>query len=285
MGFMPSIIEEHSELALVGSIEVEAVEGEGGESVFNRILYLPQESGNEFELGLDFSRTQEQEAADDFDESYEGPETILDALTNNFMNSCVGCQPFYPKSALRRKAPGVRAVPSEQPIADRMVSFSSLEIRECKSLPTRTAVVLHNIHTNSMQESHLFLSLSLCIPTLLFVVNMTLGNHPSATSGPPVMLDSVSSLTTIDLDEYEDNRGPRRTRRKLKLSYKERKAYLTKECGYTTLEVQKAWAEALQIRKQRQETLNRGLLLMAFDDVYESACRKMNRVTSVLRLQ
>jgi hypothetical protein len=99
------------------------------------------------------------------------------------------------------------------------------------------------------------------------------------------MLDSVSSLTTIDLDEYEDNRGPRRTRRKLKLSYKERKAYLTKECGYTTLEVQKAWAEALQIRKQRQETLNRGLLLMAFDDVYESACRKMNRVTSVLRLQ
>jgi hypothetical protein len=99
------------------------------------------------------------------------------------------------------------------------------------------------------------------------------------------MLDSVSSLMTVDLDEYEDNRGPRRKRRQLKLSYKERKAYLTKECGYTTLEVQKAWAEALQIRKQRQETLNRGILLMAFDDVYESACRKMNRVTSVLRLQ
>jgi hypothetical protein len=134
MGFMPSIIEEHSELALVGSIEVEAVEGEAGESVFNRILYLPQESGNEFELGLDLSRSQEQQAADDFDESYEGPETILDALTNNFMNSCVGCQHFYPKSALRRKTPGVRAVPPEQPIADRMVSFSSLEIRECKSL-------------------------------------------------------------------------------------------------------------------------------------------------------
>jgi hypothetical protein len=138
MGVMPSIIEEQSELALVGSIEVEAVEGEGGESVFNRILYLPQESGDEFELGLDPSRTQEAaEAADDFDESYEGPETILDALTNNFMNSCVGCQHFYPKSALRRKTPGVRAVPSEQPIADRMVSFSSLEIRECKSLPTK----------------------------------------------------------------------------------------------------------------------------------------------------
>jgi hypothetical protein len=128
---MPSIIEEHSELALVGSIEVEAVES--GESVFNRILYLPLETVNEFELGLDPSRTLED---DEFDESqsYEGPETILDALTNNFMNSCVGCQPFYPKSALRRKPAGVRAVPPEQPIGDRMVSFSSLEIRECKSL-------------------------------------------------------------------------------------------------------------------------------------------------------
>jgi hypothetical protein len=120
---------------------------------------------------------------------------------------------------------------------------------------------------------------------LILAVNMTLGNHPGATSGPPVMLDSVSSERTIGLDEYEETRGPRRTRRKLKLSYKDRKAYLQKECGYTTLEIQKEWAEALQIRKQRQETLNRGLLLMAYDDVYESAIRKMNRVTSVLRLQ
>jgi hypothetical protein len=99
------------------------------------------------------------------------------------------------------------------------------------------------------------------------------------------MLDSLASERTVDLDEYEDTRGPRRKRRQLKLSYKERKSYLQKECGYTTLEIQKEWAEALQIRKQRQETLNRGLLLMAYDDVYESACRKMNRVGSVVRLQ
>lgn len=137
MGFMPSIIEEHSELALVGSIEVEAFESEGGDSIFNRILYLPQESGNEFEVGLDPSRTHQEVEEEEFDESYEGPETILDALTNNFMNSCVGCQHFYPKSALRRKPPGVSAVAPEQPIADRMVSFSSLEIRECKTLYAR----------------------------------------------------------------------------------------------------------------------------------------------------
>jgi hypothetical protein len=131
--------------------------------------------------------------------------------------------------------------------------------------------------------SHLSLSRArTCIPHL--IVNMTLGNHPSATSGPPVMLDSVASERTVDLDEYEHNRGPRRKRRQLKLSYKERKAYLTNECGYSTMEIQKEWAEALEIRKQRHETLNRGILLMAFDDVYESACRKMNRATSVLRL-
>jgi hypothetical protein len=139
---MPPIIEEHSELALVGSIEVEAVDSEGGEPVFNRILYLPLESVNEIELGIDPSLKQQREEEraeeeDTFDESYEGPETMLDALTSNFMNSCVGCQHFYPKSALRRKPAGVRAVPSEQAIGDRMVSFSSLEIRECKSLHAR----------------------------------------------------------------------------------------------------------------------------------------------------
>jgi hypothetical protein len=126
---MPIIDEDcNPELALTGSIEVEAVESAAGEPVFNRILYLPLDFVNEFELGLDPSHSHDEEKEE---EGYELPESILDALTSNFMNSCGACEQFYPKSALRRPT-GSRAVPQEHPVADRTVSFSSLDIRECK---------------------------------------------------------------------------------------------------------------------------------------------------------
>jgi hypothetical protein len=239
--FMP-VIEEDSELALTGSIEVETLDGAIGEPVFNRILYFPQDCLDDgFELELDPSISLSQEEKEE--EGYELPESILEALTSNFMNSCVGCEAFYPKSALR-KSTGVRVVPPEP--MNRVVSFSSVEVTEFK---------------------------------------MTLGDHPSAVSGPPMRLDdSVYSERKLDLDEYESSRAPRRKRKQLRISYKDRKRYLENECGYSTSEVHQAWAEALTIRKQRQETLNRGILLMAFDDVYESACRKVNRVATLGRI-
>lgn len=239
------VIEENSELALTGSIEVTACLDTKGDAVLSRILYFPQDDAESgFELALEptsGSRNVEEEKEE---EGYELPVSILETLTASFMNSCVGsCGDFAPKSALR-KSTGTRVV-TPVPLTQRMVSFSSLDIRE---------------------------------------YNMTLGDHPSAVSGPPMQLDTVASERTVGLEEYENSREPRRKRRQLKYSYKERKRYLENECGYSTSEVQQAWAEALTIRKQRQETLNRGILLMAFDDVYESACRKMNRVGNVLRI-
>lgn len=109
---------------------------------------------------------------------------------------------------------------------------------------------------------------------------MTLGNHPSATSGPPVMLDwdreRVSNV--LDLETYEKSRQPRRNRRQLKLSLQQRHNILVKERGFSFAEVKQAWQEALEIRKKRKETLERGLALMKWDEMWESTCRKFSRL-------
>jgi hypothetical protein len=92
---------------------------------------------------------------------------------------------------------------------------------------------------------------------------MTLGNHPSATSGPPVMLDSepFSPPKVMALDDYETCRPPRRKRRQLKLTLQQRHNILVKERGFRFEEVKTAWQEALEIRKQRKETLERGCVV------------------------
>lgn len=89
---------------------------------------------------------------------------------------------------------------------------------------------------------------------------MTLGNHPSATSGPPVMLDweQFSPRKVLPLEKYENTRKPRRKRRHLKLSLQQRHNILVKERGFSFEEVKSAWQEALEVRKQRKETLERG---------------------------
>ena len=112
---------------------------------------------------------------------------------------------------------------------------------------------------------------------------MTLGNHPSATSGPPVMLSSElnSPRKVMTLEQYEQVRPPRRKRRQLKLSLQQRHNVLVKERGFSFEEVKGAWQEALEIRKQRKETLERGLAMMKWDEVWESTCRKFNRLVDI----
>jgi hypothetical protein len=114
---------------------------------------------------------------------------------------------------------------------------------------------------------------------------MTLGDHPSAVSGPPVSLDYSQEITKkISLDEYERDREPRRKRKELKLSYKDRKQILEKHRGFSTDEVNQAWLEALKIRQQRQETLKRSSIMNYWDEVTESTQRKMNRFAEAVGL-
>jgi hypothetical protein len=82
----------------------------------------------------------------------------------------------------------------------------------------------------------------------------------------------------VDLDLYEQARQPRRNRRELKLSFEARRGILENERGFTVEEVKKAWSEALQIRKQRQETRLRTPTQQLMDEFWESAQRKYNRL-------
>ncbi len=111
---------------------------------------------------------------------------------------------------------------------------------------------------------------------------MTLGHHPSATSGPPVMIDwdSRPENRIVDFETYEKTRKPRRSRRQLKLSLQQRHNILVKENGFSFEDVKGAWQDALEIRKQRKETLERGLALMKWDEVWESTCRKFSRLAN-----
>lgn len=173
------------------------------------------------------------------DEGVEVTPSLLENISLVMMNGCA-CAGGPMKGALRKKPVNGRACSPQPALGDRNVSFSSLEIRE---------------------------------------FGMTLGDHPSAVSGPPVAMDwnGKASQRTVNVDEYELLRSPRRKRRQLKLSYHDRRAILENEKKFTTEEVNRAWAEALRIRQQRQETLKRGLMMMLWDDAWESAQRKYNR--------
>ena len=107
---------------------------------------------------------------------------------------------------------------------------------------------------------------------------MTLGDHPSAVSGPPVALDWERILRErcVLLDEYEASRSPRRNRKQLKLSLRDRRGELQKQ--FSAEEVNQAWKEARAIREQRRETIQRGMFMMLFDDMVETTTRKFHKM-------
>ena len=202
----------------------------------------------------------------DEEEEMEFPEQGIEvpfelmSILDTFMYSCAGCEPCInapcvvnkPREGILRK--GNRNATSTstnkslaaQPLTKRTVSFSQLEIKEFR---------------------------------------MSLGDHPCSSTGPPVMLDWESQPTlerVVSLDEYERMRSPRRKRNKLRLSYRERKSVLEDQQGFTTEEVNKAWAEAIKIRQQRHETLRRSPFQNTLDDVYESWQRKCHRAAEAV---
>ncbi|GKY94127.1 hypothetical protein MPSEU_000378800 [Mayamaea pseudoterrestris] len=231
-------------LTLVGSVEVYY----DGKENAHCIRCLPPDSNSELQhLQKDdiVERREDNEKQSVSDET-EIENGFIESLTTACANTCAcQCAPYYTKSIL--KTSDSRNLGSASIIQRRQVSFSRHEIRE---------------------------------------FDLTLGHHPAAAHGPPVMLDyeSQGKKCVVDVDEYEKERGPPRTRRQLKINAYERKQILTQAKGFTEAEVNEAWAEALQIRRQRQETLNRGLIMMAYDDISESMSRKYTRMLHSLGL-
>ena len=224
----------------------------------DELYHPPRFTPSKFAL-MDVAVDEEEEMEFPQEESIEVPFELMSIL-DTFMYSCAGCEPCIntpcvvnkPREGILRN--GNRNGTSTknkkslaaQPLTKRTVSFSQLDIKEFK---------------------------------------MSLGDHPCSSTGPPVMLDWESRPTlerVVSLDEYERLRSPRRSRNKLRLSYRERKSVLEGQQGFTTAEVNQAWAEAIKIRQQRHETLKRSPLLNTLDDVYESWQRKCHRAAEAV---
>lgn len=235
------LVENHTDLQLIGSIEVEYL-SDMEQRVVLKIECEPP--SNAIDRNDDVMAEERHDRVDEAAEEPEGvevPAGFLERLTSALMDGCASCHCAPFKSSMRNTEE-----PEQVSSNRRTVGFGCLEIHE---------------------------------------FYMTLGDHPSAVSGPPVSLDYSQEITkTISLDEYERDREPRRKRKQLKLSYKDRKKILETHRGFSTDEVNQAWLEALKIRQQRQETLKRGLVMNMWDEVTESTQRKMNRLAEAVGL-
>ena len=112
--------------------------------------------------------------------------------------------------------------------------------------------------------------------------SLTLGDHPSACTGPPMTLDwsPMGKEKVISLDKYERARQPRRSRKALKMSYQKREAVLEQQ-GFTMDEVKVAWEESLKVRKQRRETIIQGAFSTKVEEACQSAARKFWRTLNL----
>lgn len=163
-------------------------------------------------------------------------------MSDNFMNACGVCSTEDPKTKMPRKS-ALKKTPNSSNNSERSVAFNSLKIRE---------------------------------------YGLTLGDHPSASSGPPMTLDwtPTGEEKVISVDQYERGRQPRRSRKALRMSYQTREAVL-EEQGFTMDQVMKAWEESLKIRKQRHETITQSPLSMKMEEACQSAARKFWRTVTL----
>lgn len=84
---------------------------------------------------------------------------------------------------------------------------------------------------------------------------ITLGDNPSCTSGPPVSLDwQFSEFNPIELDQYEEHRGKRRTRCQLMMNYYHRKSLLMHVGGISEGAIKQAEKQVHRTKMKRNVT-------------------------------
>jgi len=86
----------------------------------------------------------------------------------------------------------------------------------------------------------------------------TIGCNPSVSAGPPVGLDWSydPDHLTLDLEEYETNRGPRRSYAEMAMPRSVRTQLLTEEWRVTRPEMASAIRDANRIKQSRRRTVN-----------------------------
>lgn len=229
----------------IDDIEVDAeivdsalYDGQGNSKV--KIIMVPREYVQESAL--------DRRVIDDLVDSglFNSDHSVANELMEFLLdNACMSCEPMQPVQSILR-APRQWKTGEDEKHCDDMGDERSVEFR---------TVVIHEF-------------------------GMTIGDHPNAVSGPPVRLDWDSRVKEkqMSLEEYEQIREPRRSRRDLKLSLSDRHRILVTERGLNFADIKGAWKEALDVRAQRIETLSQTPFQSKWEEFYESLCRKYDRV-------
>mmetsp|Transcript_17128 Transcript_17128/g.24103 ORF Transcript_17128/g.24103 Transcript_17128/m.24103 type:complete len:323 (+) Transcript_17128:258-1226(+) len=110
--------------------------------------------------------------------------------------------------------------------------------------------------------------------------DVTLGDNPSVSYGPPLSLDwTYSENDSMCVNEYEGSRNQRRTPRQMCVNYFQRVNILS-TVGHTEEEIKQAKKEVKKTKNQRAMT-RQFLPLLKVEDAVTSAGRKAKRIMGV----
>ena len=85
--------------------------------------------------------------------------------------------------------------------------------------------------------------------------NICLSDHPSCSYGPPIQLGwDYREQQAVCLNQYEEQRTPRRAMHQMVLSYNVRRYLLLKRAGYSDQELQDAEQEVDRVKRERMVT-------------------------------
>ncbi len=106
--------------------------------------------------------------------------------------------------------------------------------------------------------------------------DMTLGDNPSCSYGPPVSLDwKYDKEQVLHIDDYEEGRGTRRKTYQMQMNARYRR-HILDQMHFTPDEIARSEKEIKSIKKNREMT-KMMLPLWKLEDAAESARRKAKR--------
>jgi len=114
--------------------------------------------------------------------------------------------------------------------------------------------------------------------------SITLGDNPSVRKGPPISLSwNYSEGGSIDIEKWEEVRGPRRSKEQMLMGSIIRRSILENNAGISRKDILEATSEVLRIKKNRNNSISRKHF-SRLEETLESAKRKMKRaIPKVMR--
>lgn len=105
---------------------------------------------------------------------------------------------------------------------------------------------------------------------------ITLGDHPSVSVGPPISLSwKYNKETSFDIEAFEAGRQPRRSRSDLILDIRKRRQILKEGAGFSASEIKHATMEVLRIKKNRSQSTSK---IHEIEESFASAMRKFKSI-------